>query len=241
MIVDSLKRGIAAGIVAGLAYGLFMALVGNPLVGYMEHLAGHGGGGHSHDGGHAVSEATTAVVGVGSGVLWGILLGAAFGVAYYLIEPSLPGTGSARPYVLAGAGFLTVSGVPWLALPPVAPGTEQALATDLRLVIYGATMVLGAAICALSIAAYRRVRTEHDWLAAVGAAAVPFVLCALPIVLVPAAAPGTELAAAFRWLVVFGQVALWAILAGVYSWLDRRAGDESPSLSDLDDELTAGA
>lgn len=238
MITDSFKRGTAAGIVAGLAYGSFLALVGNPLVEYLEH-AGHG---HGHEAG-TVSELTAAVVSVGSGVLWGILLGAAFGVAYYLFEPSLPGAGTTKAYVLAGAGFLTVSGVPWLALPPVAPGAEQVLATDVRLVVYGAMMALGAAICALSITLYGRTRSERGPFAAAGIAAMPFALCAIPILLVPATVSGGSggLATAFQWLVVLGQIALWTITAAVYGGLDRRADGTAPSLDDLDDELTAGA
>ncbi len=234
MIGNSFERGVAAGLVAGLAYGLFLALVGNPLVEHMEHAAHD----HGHEHGHAVSELTTAVVSVGSGVLWGVLLGAAFGVAYYLFEPSLPGAGSTKAFVLAGAGFLTVSGLPWLALPPVAPGTEQALATDVRLAIYGGLMILGATIAALSIALYGRARAERGRFGAAALALVPFALCVIPVVLVPTnvvAAP--DLAGAFGWLVVLGQVALWTILAGVYARLDRR-GDETPSLEELDDPLT---
>jgi drug/metabolite transporter (DMT)-like permease len=240
MIVDSLKRGITAGVVAGLAYGLFMALVGNPLVEHLEHLAHHDHG-HGHDHAHAVSELTTAVVSVGSGVLWGILLGAAFGTAYYLFEPSLPGVGSAKAYILSSVGFLTVSGVPWLALPPVAPGTEQALATDTRLLIYGGLMVLGALIAALSVAFYKRVREQHGPVPSVAAAVTPFALCAIPILLVPTNTLATpELAGAFVWLVVLSQVALWTIIASVYTTLDRRAERTAPSASELDEDLTVG-
>lgn len=241
MIADSFKRGIAAGGVAGIVYGLCLGLVGNPLIERIEHAA-HDHAGHGPEHG-AVSELTTAVVGVGSGVLWGILLGAAFGVAYYLFEPSLPGSGETRTYILAAAGFLTVSGVPWLALPPVAPGAEQALATDVRLVIYGATMALGATICALSIGLYGRMRADRGVFAAVGIAAMPFALCAIPVALVPADVFGSSggLTLAFRWLVVLGQVGLWAVLAGVYAKLERRADDgTAPSLDDLDDDLPTG-
>lgn len=239
MIVDSLERGLIAGVVAGLAYGLFMALVGNPLVEYLEHLVHHDHAGHDH--GHAVSEATTAVVSVGSGVLWGILLGAVFGVAYYLFEPSLPGTGSAKAYVLAGAGFLTVSGVPWLALPPVAPGTEQALATDTRLLVYGGLMALGATIATLSVLAYGRVRAEHGPIGGIAASTIPFALCTIPLFVVPTntlAAP--DLAGVFVWLVVFSQAAVWAIIAGVYARLGRRAERREPSRSTTDGDSSTG-
>lgn len=242
MIVDSFKRGISAGVVAGLAYGLFLALIANPLVEYLEHAA-HDHASHGHEHG-VVSELTTTVIGVGSGVLWGILLGAVFGVAYYLFEPSLPGIRSTKAYVLAGAGFLTVSGVPWLALPPVPPGTEQVLTTDVRLVIYGATMALGATICALSLMLFQYfyTRKKHDPFTATGIALSPFLLCAIPIVLIPTNSLGSfeGVVAVFQWLVIFGQVALWTLLAGIYTRLMRRANDQAAlSLDDLDD-LTTG-
>jgi hypothetical protein len=231
MIFDSLKRGVGAGVVAGLAYGLFMAFVGNPLIEYMEHFAHDHGHGH----GPAVSELTTTVVSIGSGVLWGILLGTVFGVAYYLLEPALPGTRGWRATVLAGAGFLTVSGVPWLGLPPATPVTEQALATDTRLLVYAGLMALGAMMCALSIAAFQRLRTRGTALA-LGAATAPFVLAVLPVVLVPSGhtdAPGT-LVTAFQSLVVMSQVGIWALIAATYTRLGR--GDlAEPSTNDLDE------
>jgi hypothetical protein len=237
MVYDYLKRGIVAGSVAGLAYGLFMALVVNPLVGYIDHLGEHG---HAHEHAHepAVSAATTTVVSIGSGVLWGILLGAVFGAVYYLVEPSLPGSGGVRTAVLAGAGFLTVSGAPWLVLPPVAPGTEQAMATDLRLLLYGGMMVLGGSVSVLAVLGFQRMRARGLPMA-LGTAVTPFVFLAIPVALAPANGLGgvpTDLAVAFRWLVVFSQLALWGLLAGTYAGLDRWAED-APSLEDIDDDI----
>src|SRR6056297_1344959 len=108
------KRGLLAGGVAGIAYGLFMAAVANPLVGYLEHVQ-HG---HSHapEGGSVVAESTTAIVSVGGGLLWALFLGGCFGIALYFLEPALPGRGAAKGFVLAGSGFLTISVMPWLVL-----------------------------------------------------------------------------------------------------------------------------
>lgn len=229
MLYDYLKRGTAAGILAGTAYGLFMALVLNPLVSYIDHL-GHGGG---HEAAHEPASAVaTNAVGVGSGVLWGILLGAVFGALYYLVEPSLPGGAGTRPYVLAGAGLFTVSGAPWLALPPVAPGTEQAMATDTRLLLYGGMMLVGATVSVLAVVAFYRLR-EQRIPTALGAALACLLLVATPLTLVSTggvAGVPTTLAVAFRWLVVFSQVGLWGLIAAAYVRLDRWT-DDSPTVS----------
>lgn len=238
MIVDSFKRGIFAGVVTGVAYGLVLALISNPLVEQLEH-ADHDHASHGHE---AVSELTTAFLSIGSGVLWGVLLGAAFGVTYYLFEPSLPGDEDTKVYVLAAAGFLTVSGVPWLALPPVAPGTEQIFATDIRLIIYGAMMILGLTICVLSIMLfqYQRRRNGRSSFAATGIAATPFLLCVVPIILIPTnlSNPPEELAVVFQWFVVLSQGGLWLLLAGIYTRLKQRADDRTaPALDNHDDDF----
>ena len=231
-MIDRLKRGVAAGGIAGVAYGAFTWLVVSPLVGGMEHLAAHAGDhGHGHDHAHAVSEAVTAVVSTGGGVLWGILLGAAFGVAYYLFEPALPG-GDLRAYVLAGAGFLTVSVAPWTVLPPVAPGMEQLYGADVRVALYAGLMVVGALVATASVTAYGRLR-DRGRPVALAAAAVPLAGLGLLAVLAPRTlllgdAPA-DLVPAFQWLVAFGQAGLWALIAASFRRLDR--GGRSPAVA----------
>jgi len=243
MLLDSLRRGVGAGAVAGVAYGALLALVANPLVSHVEQSGHEHGHDHAHAAEPAVSAATTAAASVGGGVLWGLLLGAGFGVAYYLLEPALPGADGAKPYVLAAAGFLTVSGIPWLALPPVAPGAEQALDVGTRLAVYGGAMLVGAAACALSLVAYRRVSEEQGRIVATTAAAAPFALVALASLAVPggtAGGPSAALATAFRWLVVFGQIGLWALLAATFTALRRRADpDAGATLDEFEDRRTA--
>ncbi|MFC6614804.1 CbtA family protein [Halopenitus salinus] len=121
MFAEYVLRGVKAGLVAGLVFGLFVAVVANPLVAFADEL-GHGeaaieadgdpgaaGADHDHDGsshdatdhgvvgetGHdhgVVSATTTSVVSIASSVLWGVLLGAVvFGGGFYLLEPVLPG------------------------------------------------------------------------------------------------------------------------------------------------------
>jgi len=222
MLAGYASRGLKAGVVAGAAFGLFVALVGAPLVELSEAVvAGHD---HVH-GEHAPLLGTaTSVV---AGVLWGLLAGGCFGVVYYFAEPALPGGTDAGSYLLGVAGFVTVAGAPWLVLPPRPAGLEAPFATDVRLFWFAAMMVAGATACVLALVAYRRVRSRGRRIALV-AAAVPF---ALPVVLaavapnatVAAGAADPALVAAYRGVVALGQVALWGTLATTHAHLRRRA------------------
>lgn len=232
MLAASLKRGASAGLAAGLAFGLFVVLVASPLVAFADDLghAEHPADGGEHAGTHdaAVSETVTDATSVVAGVLWGTLLGGVvFGVGFYVLEPAIPGGGAAKHYLLAGAGFVTVSGAPWLALPPAPPGVESTLPIATRLALYGATSVAGALACLLAGYAYVRVRGRRGRVAGVLAAALPFALLATAAVLTPAAPRSgplpSALAAGLTGTVVFGQVLLWTVLATVHLGLHRRS------------------
>lgn len=223
----TLKRGVAAGTLVGLVYGLFTALVVHPLTASLAEMAHHGGheaGGHSH----VVSETTTAVVSVGGGVLWGTFLGAALGLLYYFLEPAIPGPTAVRPYVLAGAGFLAVSVGPWLVLPPVAPGMEHQLAASTRIWLYAGMMFVGAALSALAVALYRWAGTGRKRSAALGFAPVVAAIVFVPLLtptFVTAGGLSTDLVAAYRCLVIFGQAGLWFGLATAFRWLGAFSTD----------------
>lgn len=229
MLFAYLKRGLLSGGVAGLAYGLFMATVANPLVGYLEHVQhGHN---HAPDGGSVVAESTTAIVSVGGGLLWAIFLGGCFGIALYFLEPALPGRGAAKEFVLAASGFLTVSVTPWLVLPPFAPGAEQALGTNTRFALYAGLVALGGAIAASSVLTYNRVEPRNRALAVV-AGATPVVAA---VVVLPLASPtlvshpelSANLVAAYRAMVVLSQGSIWLLIAATFGWLQRRTPFES--------------
>lgn len=252
MLAAHVEHGVKAGLVAGLAFGLFLAVVANPLVGFADEL-GHGGdhaadahagdehhdaGGEHHDAGDeggehhdsAVSMAVTNGVSVVAGVLWAVLLGGVvFGVAYYFLELAIPGTGGTKSYLLAAAGFLTVSGAPWLVLPPLPPGVEQALPTETRVALYGGMMVAGAVVCLLVGFLYSRLRDAHGRGRAAAVALLPFGLLAVPVVLAPVnpveSALPPELAAGLTGLIVFSQAMLWGLLAATHARLRRRSSD----------------
>jgi hypothetical protein len=226
MLFTHLRRGLLAGTVGGLSYGLFVATVAVNLVKVAESLeAGH------HDGQEPVVSATTTVaVSIGSGLLWGLFLGlVVFGLVYYFVEPAVPGSPTTRSYLLGAAGFVTVSGAPWLVLSPLPPGVEQALPNDTRLLLYAAMMIGGAVTCGAAVFLYGRISDE--WGRAFGfiAAGLPFVFLIGVSLLAPANPTSGTLPdgflAAFRWTVVFGQAALWVVLASVHAWSSSLQAD----------------
>lgn len=229
MIRSYLERGLKSGGAAGLAFGLFVAFVGNPLLGYLEGLghAGHDGGAATETG-HVVSPAVTNAVSVGGGVLWGLFLGAVvFGVVYYFLEPSIPGEGATKSYLLAGAGFVTVSGAPWLVLPPHPAGLGSLSPVGDRLVWYAGSIAVGALVCVLAGYVYKRARaSEAPRPVAAVTALAPFTLLAALALLAPSMSatgevPGS-MVAAYRGFVVFGQAGLWFVLASAHAWFGAR-------------------
>lgn len=218
MLTRYVLRGVKAGIVAGLVFGLFVAFVQNPLIAYAETYeeAGHGDG-------PVVSGMITDLVSIVGGVLFGVLLGAVvFGVGFYFLEPTLPGSEETKSLLLAGAGFVTVSGAPWLVLPPQPPGVTQALPTDTRIIWYLVMMITGACACGLSVAVFNRVRDNYSHLLAVVSSAIPFLLIGGVALIVPENAVSGPipdgLAGVFRMVTAIGQVGLWFVLASVHAW-----------------------
>lgn len=250
MLAAYLKRGVKAGMVAGLVFGLLVALVANPLVAYAdslghegsqavgdshEHVTGEyaeGSGGDQHD--SAVSMTITNGVSIVSGVLWGILLGGVvFGIAYYFLEPAIPGTDETKSYLLAVAGFITVSGAPWLVLPPQPPGVEQGLTTEMRIILYGGMMVAGALVCLFAGFVYGHLRDTHGRTTAAIVAMLSLCLLAIPAALSPVNAVESslpsQLAFGLTGMIVFGQALLWLLLAGTHARLHSRSMDTGAS------------
>lgn len=232
MLTRHLKCGLKAGTVGGIAFGLFVALIGNPLVRYAE-TVGSGKGSHGHaqthaHGGSAVGpEVAGSIASVAGGLVFGVLLGTVvFGALYYLLEPAIPGRSGTKSHLLGASGFLTVSGAPWLLFPPRPPGVEAVLATDVRVRWYLGMALAGALACGLAGRTYTRVRARRGQLPALLGAAIPF--CVLPVVaaLGPATPVSSAIPAAlayvFRAVTVAGQVGLWFVLASAHAWLLRR-------------------
>jgi len=220
-----LTRGVSAGAIAGVAYGLFTTVVAGPLIAALEH-AGHDHGHHAADGA-AVAEPITTLVSVAGGLLWAIVLGGGFGLALFVLEPALPGGRTRRQYVLAGCGFLTVSAIPWLVLPPATPASQYRYGVDTRLAIYSGLVLVGAAVSAAAVAGYRRTAFRTRLLGVVaGVAPVVGTAVVLPAITPTVVThPGlpTDLVAAYEAMVILGQAGLWLLIASTFGWLQRRA------------------
>lgn len=220
MFTDYIKEGVKAGGIGGLFYGLFVALVGNNLIRYAETFE------HGHGEAASLTTIPSAPASIGGGILWGLLLGGlVFGVVYYFLEPVIPGYEDTKIYLLGCAGFITISGAPWLVLPPQPPGVEQGLPTETRLLMYIGMMIAGALVCGLAGAAYNRLRENGRIIAILGGIAA-FVLLAIPIIVAPAnptsGAVPTQFVWAFQWVTAFGQATLWVVMASSYVWITRR-------------------
>jgi predicted cobalt transporter CbtA len=244
MLAAYALRGLKAGAVAGLAFGLFVVLVASPLVAVAEERAGHhdeqaADDGHAGEAAHehaAHDHVGLGPVAVSTGVLstvtnllgglgWGVLLGVGFGVAFYLLEPAIPGAGDTPVHLLGAAGLLTVSGAPWLAVPPGMPGVES-VAPGVRGLWYLGALAVGALACLASGALYGRLTgAGRDRRVAALAAGLPLAgLLALPV-LSPAAAGSGPLVAAYRGVVLAGQVGLWLVLTTALARFHRRGLD----------------
>lgn len=243
MIVDYLQRGVVAGGSAGLAYGMYVVFVGNPFTEYL-HDAGHDHGhghDHAHDHSHAVSETTNFVVSAGSGVLWAIFLGGLFAIALYVFEPALPGSTSVKSYVMAGAGFFSVSVTPWLVLPPAAPGAEQLYPIETRLWLYAALVVLGVIVSIVAVATFERAGSRTLGIV-YGAVPILAVVVVLPIV-TPTVVTHPDLAgeavSVYQALAAFSQAGIWLLIAASFNWLRRYA--DPPERESATDEPLATA
>lgn len=226
MLFTHLRRGLLVGALGGIAYGLFTLLVTAPLVSYAESLEA-GGHGHQEAVEPAVAETTTVAVSVGGGILWGIFLGVlGFGVAYYFLEPAIPGTRGTKSYLLGGAGFITVSGAPWLVLPPYPPGVEQALPTSTRVLWYVLMVVAGALVCGAAGYLYHHFSDQRGRLQAGLAACSPFLILIGVAVVAPEntthSALPPQFIAAYQGTVGVSQAGLWFVFASLHAWVMHR-------------------
>lgn len=232
---DYLQRGALAGAVGGGAYGLYMALVGNPLVEHAEALPHEG---HAHEHAHEaaeplVSEGLMQAISVGGGVALGLLFGVVvFGVVAFLVEPALPDRG--QSYLLGLAGFLTVSGVPWLVLPPAAPGVETSLAVGTSRYLYAGLMATGAVACIAAGVAYHRLSDRGNAVAGVAGVAAFAVVVGLAVFLAPSPTYVSALPASFETLylgaIAVGQLGLWGITAAANARLKRDRSSPTPGV-----------
>jgi len=152
MIADYIKRGLASGIAGGTVFALYLFFIVSPYIEAIEaiHTESH----------HSSADAILTVssfIDIGSSILWGMLLGLIFAAFYYIFEVSIPGSKIHKPFLLAGAGFMAISGLPWLLLPPSLEPVVQRLSQTTRTVMYIVSIGSGAFTAGATMYVYRRI------------------------------------------------------------------------------------
>jgi len=236
-----LRRGVLAGVSAGLAAAVVIWLVVEPVIRRalaVEDLRSvHGGQSAStrlpaHGGDEPlVSRSAQVVGGAVTAVLVGVAVGVIFAVVFARMRERLPGRGDfGRSMVLATIGFAAVSLLPALKIPSNPPAVGDPETVGRRTMLYAVVLLLGVAI-ALPVPvldrhlAARGTVPSTRWAVDVVATAA---LVVLVLVLVPGS-PDTvpaDVPAALLWdfrLASLAQLAtMWLTLGLVFGLLMER-------------------
>ncbi|GAA3823133.1 CbtA family protein [Streptomyces chiangmaiensis] len=243
-VLPLLRRGLAAGALAGLATGLFSLLLSEPLMDHAVRLEEQSREARSHRHGQG---ATAAVVHhheelfsrgaqhfglVVTTVVAGLALGALFGVVYALVNRrSDPGVGPwPRAMSLAGAGFVALSLLPGLRYPAVPPGVGDSGTVRDRQLLWLAAVAIGVLGVLLAWQVGRRLADRsaprRHVAVACSLVAVLAVLFTLPDNPDTVAVPATLLWD-FRLQSLAAHALLWAVLGAVFGALGLRAGSRA--------------
>lgn len=247
--------GLAAGALAGLASFAYARIQIAPLIAeaisYEEghsHAAAAAGGEHGHE--HEVfTRGIQENLGAGVGtVMFAIITGALFAVAMSLVITTLKRHRvAADPRLVAvlaaGAGFVTVGVVPWVAYPANLPGVGHPETAGDRTTAYLTLIIASLALAAAAGAAALRLTPRLGaWPAAVTGAVGYLVAVSVVIAVLPSfhetpsavtASDGSvlfpafpaDLLSDFRTDALLCQALLWFVIAGSYAVLLPRVLD----------------
>src|SRR6478735_1192078 len=162
-----LRRGVLAGVSAGLAAAVVIWLVVEPVIrralAIEDVRSMHGGqsapaGLPAHGGDEPlVSRAVQVVGGAVTAVLVGVAVGVIFAVVFARMRERLPGRGDfGRSMVLATIGFAAVSLLPALKIPPNPPAVGDPETVGQRTMLYAVVLLLGVAVALVVPALDRR-------------------------------------------------------------------------------------
>ena len=239
-----LRRGVLAGLLAGVTASLFsLLLVETPLRAALEleEARSHASGEHSHE--EMFSRSTQVVGGMVAAVLVGVAVGVVFAVVFASIRHRLPARSDfGRSVQLAAAGFVAVSLLPALKYPANPPGVGETETVGSRTLAYIGIIVAGIAI--LTAAHYvHRDLVSRGW-ASAGASSAATVLALLLVGLALWALPAqadpvpADIPAALLWEFRLSSLAelssLWTVLGLAFGLLNqprafRAEGELSPA------------
>lgn len=237
-VLPLLRRGLAAGGLAGLVAGLFSLLLAEPLMDRairLEEARQEKAHPHETAAGTAVqhheelfTRGTQHLGLVVTAVVVGLALGALFAVAYALIHRRTDPTAEPWPRALAfaAAGFVGLSLLPGLRYPANPPGVGDAGTVGDRQLLWLAAVVIGALGTLLASRLYVRLADRgapvRQLTVALTVVATLAVLFALPDNPDPVPVAATLLWD-FRVLSLASHALMWATLGGVFGALGLRA------------------
>ena len=247
-----LRRGVLAGVSAGLAAAVVIWLVVEPVIrralAIEDVRSMHGGqsapaGLPAHGGDEPlVSRAVQVVGGAVTAVLVGVAVGVIFAVVFARMRERLPGRGDfGRSMVLATIGFAAVSLLPALKIPSNPPAVGNPETVGQRTMLYAVVLLLGVAVALLVPVLDQRLAARGTvpstrWAVDVVATVV---LVVLVLVLVPGSpdAVPPDVPAALIWdfrLASLAQLAtMWLTLGLVFGLLLERVAAPQRALTSV--------
>jgi predicted cobalt transporter CbtA len=228
MVRTLLVRGLWVGLVAGLLALGFAYLFGEAPIDRaidFEEQAAHAAG--EHHGAELVSRSVQSTLGLATATaVYGVAFGGIFALVFGAVSGRVGRLGArATAALLALAGFVSVSLVPFLKYPASPPGANNPESIGDRTGLYVAMVIISVAVTIAAIALGRRLVPRHGLWNATLLAAAAFVLViagvqlALPTVNeVPADFPATVLYQ-FRLASLSSQAVLWTTLGLLFGWL----------------------
>jgi multisubunit Na+/H+ antiporter MnhB subunit len=213
-----LRRGLAAGVVGGIAGALSLWWLGEPSIRDSLEMEARLSQGEAHE--ETFSRGVQVLGGVTAVLITGIVLGLVLTLVVVKMRNRVALPTDGHVAVAAGALLFLVHGlIPWFKYPPNPPGVGDPETINQRTVSYLALIAVAA--CALILAyevaqrlGRRRVELRWRWLAA---AAVAVVILAIAYAALPAADPipesvGADLLWRFRLASLGGLAAMWGVM-----------------------------
>jgi Probable cobalt transporter subunit (CbtA) len=222
-----LRRGLLAGLAAGLVSGVYLLLVGEPVIDATIRLEAAASGGA--EAAEVYSRGTQKLGLVGATVLYGLAVGGGFALVHQLLEPRMA-AGSAwdKAVRLAAAGFGTLFLVPFFAYPANPPGVGDPATAGTRTRLYLAAIALSAVISLLAWLAAHRLAEQgvERWRRQFAVGAGYLVAVGLAYAVLPEVTEQVNVPAEVLWdarlAAASGQALLWACLGAAFGALGMR-------------------
>jgi predicted cobalt transporter CbtA len=239
-VLPLLRRGLAAGGIAGLAAGLFSLLLAEPLMDRAVRLEaavsgeqsehGHGASTAAHSHAEELFSRGEQHLGlVVTAVVTGLALGVFFAVVYALTHRRDSGAHPwPRALALAGAGFTGVSLLPFLRYPANPPGVGDGSTVVERQVLWVSAIAIGVLGMLLVHQLDRRLaQAGHGAPVRQSVAVVTVAVVLAVLFLLPGNPDPVDVSATLLWdfrvLSLGSQALLWAALGAAFGALGLRA------------------